>query len=88
MVSNRTRQARFSVRFGFLCEGMDGESAPREFRHDDLSFALAMVDPFNHGKWMEQVASLRRRGDRMTITMTSGSDEHGMVARAILVERV
>ena len=85
---SRTHTKRYSVKYGFKCVGMDGEAAPREFRHDDLSFALAMVDPFNHGKWMEQVARLRRRGDRMTITMTSGSDEHGMVARAILVKRV
>ena len=83
------RQPKYSVTFGFICQsnGMVGQSPTRNMSHPDLEFALAMVDPFNHEKWMGQISQLHRRGDHIVITMTSASDNYGNVGRAIKVTK-
>lgn len=83
------RQPKYSVTFGFICElsGMAGQSPTRDMSHPDLEFALGMVDPFNHEKWMRDISALRHRGDHIVITMTSGSDNYGKVGRAIRIQR-
>lgn len=77
------------VHFGFVCDGGStrGAAEPREMRYADLALALAMVDPFNHGKWMGQVDSLRRSGDHVVISFTSESDTHGTVGRVVKITR-
>lgn len=81
---------KYIVSFGYTCNcGLtQGTAKPKVMRFDDLEFALAMIDPFRHAKWMESVSTLRRRGDSATITMTSDSADHGTVLRAIKVVRV
>jgi len=83
------RQPKYTVTFAFVCDGGNtvGNTQPAEMKHSELNLALAMVDPFNHAKWMGQVSLLRRRGDKIVITMTSASDNHGTVGRAIRVVR-
>ena len=82
-------QTKFTVQFGFVCDGgnTSGMVKPKEMRYSDLAFALAMVDPFNHGNWMERVESLGKRGDYMVIKFTSESDTHGTVGRFIMITR-
>lgn len=85
-----TSRAKYSVTFAFICDDGNtvGTAPAHEMRYGDLGYALAMVDPFNHEKWMGQVNALRRRGDHMVITMTSESKDRGTVGRAIKIQRV
>lgn len=83
------RQRKYVVQFMFVCDNgnLIGKANEKEMKHSDLEYALAMVDPFNHEKWMRDIASLRYRGDELKITMESPSDTRGMVYRIIKIVR-
>ena len=84
----RVKQTKYIVHFGFICQNGIGTTEPKEMKYHELEFSLAMVDPFNHEKWMHQIDTLRRRGDNLLLTMTSDSDDYGTVGRAIRIIRV
>lgn len=79
----RVKRKKYIVHFGFICQNGMGTTEPKELKYHELEFSLAMVDPFNHEKWMSQIDTLRRRGDSILLTMTSDSDNYGTVGRAI-----
>lgn len=83
------RQRKYIVQFMFVCDNgnLIGKANEKEMKHSDLEYALAMVDPFNHEKWMSDIARLRYRGDELKITMESPSDTRGTVYRIIKIVR-
>lgn len=80
---------KFNVSYAFVYDGGRtlGMADTRTMSHGELMLALAMVDPFRHTEWMESIAMLRHSGDHMKISIASESDGHGIVHRAITVER-
>lgn len=84
-----TRQRKYIVQFMFVCDNGDfiGKANEKEMKYSDLEYSLAMVDPFNHEKWMCDIARLHYRGDEIKITMESPSDTRGMVYRIIKIVR-
>lgn len=80
---------KYMVSFGYVCNGglTQGRARPKVMKFEDLEFALAMIDPFRHAEWMGNLKALRKRGDAMSITMSSES-EQGTVGRAIKVVKV
>ena len=83
------RNARFVVKFGYSTDfgHTQGVAEPRTMLKEDLEFALAMVDPFLHEKWISQISCLQRRGDAMTIDIVSDHRERGSVRRLVVIER-
>ena len=78
---------KYTVSCGYVYNGGMSQAIakPRTMSRPDLEFALAMIDPFLHGKWMTQIAMLRRKGDKIILTMQAASEEHGVVGRAIKI---
>lgn len=83
------RQRKYIVQFIFVYNNGNfiGKANEKEMKYSDLEYALAMVDPFNHEKWMRDIASLRYRGDEVKITLESPSDTRGTVYRIIKIVR-
>ena len=80
---------KYTVSCGYVYNGGMSQAVakPRTMSRPDLEFALAMIDPFLHGKWLSQIAMLRRRGDKIVLTTQSPSQEYGVVGRAIKIVR-
>ena len=83
------RQRKYVVQFMFVCDNGNfiGKANEKEMKHSDLEYSLAMVDPFNHEKWMCDVERLRSRGDEVKIAIESPSDTRGVVYRIIKIVR-
>lgn len=67
---------------------MVGKAEPKEMKHDDLCFTLAVADPFRHKDWMSQIDRLSRRGDYIVLSLSSMSDTNGAVGRKIKIEKI
>jgi hypothetical protein len=81
------RIKKYIVKYGFICNGgnMVAQAQAQEMKESDLSLALAMLDPFNHSKWMNQIKSLIRKGDNLVISMESQSVDHGTIGRVFKI---
>jgi hypothetical protein len=81
------RIKKFIIEYGYICDNgyTVALANKQEMKEPDLSMALAMVDPFNHSKWMRQIGTLIKRGDKLVISMNSMSEEHGMVGRVLKI---
>ena len=67
---------------------LSGVARTKEMNYDSLELALAIADPLMHSDWMKKVDSLSRRGDCVTLTLSSMSDTNGIVGRTIKIQKV
>ena len=67
---------------------LSGVARTKEMNYDSLELALAIADPLMHSDWMKKVDSLSRRGDYVTLTLSSMSDTNGIVGRTIKIQKI
>ena len=67
---------------------LSGVAEPKEMTYDCLSLTLAIADPIKHSEWMKSVDYLTRRGDYVTLNLSSMSDTNGVVGRKIKIQKV
>ena len=78
------KDKNFVGNFGVL----SGVTKPREMSYDYLEMSLAIADPIKHSDWMQKVDCLTRRGDYVTLNLSSMSDTNGIVGRTIKIQKV
>lgn len=67
---------------------LSGTAEPKEMTYDCLALTLAIADPIKHSEWMKSIDCLTRRGDYITLNLSSMSDTNGVVGRKIKIQKV
>jgi hypothetical protein len=67
---------------------LSGIARTKEMTYDSLELALAIADPLKHSDWMKKIDCLSRRGDYVTLNLSSMSDTNGIVGRQIKIQKV
>ena len=67
---------------------LSGVAESKEMTYDCLALTLAIADPLKHSEWMKSIDCLTRRGDYVTLNLSSMSDTNGVVGRKIKIQKV